>query len=278
MSASEKTATVLEIQKIIGSNWWITVQMLYLMGKFADKSCIFLPVSFEPVDEKTYRQQTEIASLTTLSWYCDGMKCEFQGPPIMGNEDFFSYLRECIDSSERLSVIPIKLFTNTGIGHANMLIYDKVNGTLERFEPHGQITLDIFNPGLLDRSLPVMFEKNISRKPVRYIAPEAFCPVKGPQVLEEIAREKMGITFNVGKGLCSVWSFIYADLRLSNPDKSQSDIINYITSQVSTDKNLYYYAENIILSIWEMSERLRVAKTEEEIRKVIMDTVKNLKI
>jgi hypothetical protein len=227
---SENTNTVLEIQKIIGLSWWITVQMLFLMGKFSEKSCIFLPISFGPIDEKSYQEQTETGSLTTLSWYCTAQKCIFQRPPIMSAKDFFGYLKECIENSERLSVIPIKLLTNTGVGHANMLIYDKINNTLERFEPHGQITLDIYNPPLLDKSLPAMFEKNITGKPVKYIALEAFCPAKGPQVLEEIAREKMGITFNTGKGLCSVWSFIYADIRLSYPDKSPSEIIDYISS------------------------------------------------
>jgi len=275
---SDKTRTILEMQKIIGSGWWITVQMLYLMGKYADNSCVFLPISFNPVSEEDYKQQSEMATLTTLSWYCKEQKCVFQTPPIMTSKEFFTYLQECIKNSERLSVIPIKLITNTGVGHANMLIYDKLNNTLERFEPHGQITLDVFNPRLLDRSIPAMFERNVTGKEVKYIAPEAFCPAKGPQVLEEIARENMGVTFNVGKGLCSVWSFIYADLRLSNPNKSQEEIINYITSQVTSDKNLYHYAENIVVAIWEMSEKLRTAKTEDDIREIILDTVKSLKI
>lgn len=141
-------ANMQDIQKIIGSSWWISVQMLYLMGKFAHESCVFLPISFDPVDEKTYLQQTEISQLVTLTWNCNN-RCQFQTPPIMPSSEFFSYLRDCIESSSRLSIIPIKLLKNN-ISHANMLIYDKLNNTVERFEPHGQLSPEIFGPSDLD--------------------------------------------------------------------------------------------------------------------------------
>lgn len=270
--------TVLSIQKIIGSSWWITIQMLYLMGKFADESCIFLPIQFGPVSEEEYTIQTEISQLVTLTWYCDQNICKFQAPLTMKSSDFFEYLKDCISSSKRLSVIPIKLLTSSGVGHANMLIYDKSTNTLERFEPHGQISLPEFNPDFLDASLPKLFEKQVIGMPVNYISPQAFCPRQGPQVIEEIEREKLGIQFSTGKGLCSVWSFIYANLRLTYPDKTSSEIIEYINSKVSTDQMLYKYAENIIVTIWKMSEKIRVAKSEEEIQKVILETIRLIKI
>lgn len=276
---NKKTETVLAIQKIIGSSWWITVQLLYLMGKFSDESCIFLPATIAPVSEEEYKMQSEISHLLSLTWYCDrDGKCAFQAPLMMKTDEFFSYLKECIESSKRLAVIPIKLLASPDVGHANMLIYDKVENTLERFEPHGQISLDVFNPYLLDKSLPVMFEKRVIGKPVRYISPQAFCPVKGPQVLEEIEREKLGIQFAVGKGLCSVWSFIYANLRLTYPDKTSSEIMDYINAKVDKDQTLYHYAENIIVAIYELSEKVRVAKSEDDMREAILETVKTLKI
>lgn len=276
---SENTRTVLAIQKIIGSGWWITVQLLYLMGKFADESCIFLPLSFNPVSEEDYKQQTEMSHMVSLTWYCDqDGKCSFQAPPIMKASDFFSYMKDCIENSGRLSVIPLKLLNINGLSHANMLIYDKINNTLERFEPHGQITLEDFNPQLLDVSLPIMFQKHVTGQVVKYISPKAFCPVKGPQVLEEIERARLGINFVDGRGLCSVWSFIYANLRLSYPDKTGAEIMDYINTRVDQDRTLYHYAENIIISIYEMSEKIRVAKNEDDIREAILETVKTLKI
>jgi len=276
---SKNTDTVLAIQKIIGSGWWITIQLLYLMGKFADESCVFLPISFEPVTEEEYKIQSEVSHLVSLTWYCDrDGKCAFQAPLGMKTDEFFDYLKECLENSKRLSVIPLKLLDSTGLGHANVLIYDKVNNTLERFEPHGQVSLSVFHPDLLDRSLPAMFQKRVTDRPIKYLSPQAFCPVKGPQLIEEIEREKLGIRFASGKGLCSVWSFIYANLRLSHPNKTNVEVMDYINSKVGKDETLYRYAENIIISIYELSEKVRFAKNEDEIRSAILETVRTLKI
>ena len=251
--------------------------MLYLMGKYADESCIFLPIGVSPITEEDYKKQTEMSMLATLTWYC-GDKCQIQAPLIMKTQDFFNYLKECVDGSTRLSVIPLKLLSKTGLSHANMLIYDKINNTLERFEPHGHESPDEFHPYLLDITLPKMFAKFVTGKEVIYIPPQAFCPVKGHQVIEQIERETLGITLAEGKGLCSVWSFIYANLRLQYPDKTNIEIMDFISSQVTSDKKLYQYAENIIIAMWSLSEKIRVAKTEEDIQTAVLESVKILKI
>lgn len=267
---------VLEVQKIIGSNWWITVQILYLMGKYSDKNCIFLPISVDPVDEKTYQQLSSMGAVSTLSWVCEKNGCKFDTPATMSAQNFTNYLSECIEASDVLSVIPLRLVA-TGTTHANILIYNKEKNTLERFEPHGKDSENIFNGPLLDRSLPRLFEK-ILGKSVAYIPPSEFCPKDGPQILEEIARDKLGIRFDQGRGLCSVWSFIYANVRLKYPEKTQTDAIEYITSHMNDKTTVYHYAESVVESIWNLSEKIRKAKTHDDIKNAIGESIKQLDI
>jgi hypothetical protein len=267
---------VLEVQKIIGSNWWITVQILYLMGKYSDKNCIFLPISVDPVDEKTYQQLSTMGAVSSLSWVCEKKGCRFDTPATMSTQDFMSYLSECIESSEGLSVIPLRLVA-PDTSHANIVIYNKNKNTLERFEPHGKDSENVFNGPLLDKALPRLFEK-ILGKSVFYIPPSDFCPVDGPQVLEEIARDKLGIRFDKGRGLCSVWSFIYANIRLKYPDKTQSEAMEYIISHMKDKNTVYHYAESVVTAIWGLSERIRNAKTHDDIKNIVVESVNQLDI
>jgi hypothetical protein len=268
-----QTEKVKLLQKIIGSGWWVSVQMLYLMGKFSNDNCIFLPINVEPVEEKEYQRQSEFSPLFTLSWgKNEREQWKLFTPQLLSRSQFFEYLKECIDSSSRLSIIPIILTSDdkTLISHANMLIYDKTKNTLERFEPHGQNTPERYNPESLDKIIPIFFE-SILQKPIIYFSPKIFCPIQGPQLIEEITRKTLNIELH--RGFCSVWTFIYSTFRLSYPEKSREEILENIINGIGKDINLYRFVEKIILSISELSEHIRKARTTDEIRKAIDNSV-----
>lgn len=96
--------------------------------------------------------------------------------------------------------------------HANMLIVDRVEKTLERFEPNRLPYEDrasddrhkAIDETIENDILPLLGEG------FRYCNPQSFCPRGGPQEEED--------------ELCAAWSFFYLHLRLTNPNLSRREI------------------------------------------------------
>lgn len=271
------------IEKLIGTAWWDVVQMLYLMAKYQE-SCIFLPVDFQPITEKEYKDFSgkPFGGFVALSWMCKGSsECVLKGPNILGGdlEKFAGMLVECVEESQQLTIIPLEMHSVTG-GHANILIYDKINKTVERFEPNGTETPHGFDDMRLDHVLKSFFE-NIFNHKIRYLRPIDFCPRYGAQLVENAAREELGVEMKTG--FCSVWSFIYANYRLRFPDKSQKDIATWLATgaqkavqnpEDGDDSTLYHFAVGVIRMLAFLSQKLRKAKTIPEIEDVLMKATK----
>ena len=106
--------------------------------------------------------------------------------------------------------------------HANVLIFDTLNKTVERFDPHGSrffndtfLSKDIkvkrkivtvaYNHEVLDTTMKNYFKQNFPDyiyKDILYA-----CPYLGPQQKAD-----------VGAGYCVTWATMYTFLRLLNPD------------------------------------------------------------
>lgn len=106
--------------------------------------------------------------------------------------------------------------------HANVLIFDIKNRTIERFDPHGskfyseaKLTRDFKNKNIysqpsynqtdIDSFMKSYFKKllpDFQVKPIEYS-----CPYLGPQMKADVRI-----------GYCVIWSIMYTFLRLLNPD------------------------------------------------------------
>ncbi len=121
--------------------------------------------------------------------------------------------------------------------HANILIYDKDQKVLERFEPHGSISSSVsklFNVPDLDKEL----QKFASKLGAEYYRPLDFCPKQGPQGQQE--HEKVFAKYTGKKeGFCAAWSFWYVILRMSNPDVSRTGIIEKALQSIKTSYDDY---------------------------------------
>ena len=102
--------------------------------------------------------------------------------------NFISIFTSCLGNPNARFIIATLALDNqiTGHGHANYLIYDKADETVERFEPHGYggaFTLHTFHVDELDKSLKSLFvdKWQLAKK---YLPPIDFCPYLGPQALE----------------------------------------------------------------------------------------------
>lgn len=145
-----------------------------------------------------------------------------------------------IDSSNQFIVIPLGIEVANG-SHANILIIDTKNKTIERFEPNGKNNpRDLYyNAELLDTILINKFNELIPR--YSYLKPSDFLPDIGFQILETLDNEKCK-RLGDPNGFCAVWCVWWAEQRVTNPtikpDKLTSELIRQIRFANKSFKNL----------------------------------------
>ena len=140
------------------------------------------------------------------------------------------------DKSKRYLVIPIGIELSNG-AHANILLYDKENNSMERFEPYGSNFPPGFNynPNILDQYLERLFSnyftEKINDKDFTYYKPLSYEGKVGFQLLDtiEYAKEK-----NIGDpgGFCGAWSLWYIEMRISNPNIERGPLINKLINYI----------------------------------------------
>jgi hypothetical protein len=105
-------------------------------------------------------------------------------------------------------------------GHANMILIDTNNKTIERYEPHGH-SLGFDKKKIILNGIDKKFNKKLlsylGLKEYTYISPVDISPKIGVQLKAD--------AYN---GMCVTYSMIYLQLRLMNPDVDQTEIIKYL--------------------------------------------------
>lgn len=130
-----------------------------------------------------------------------------------------SYFDDEIKNKIKVSdyiVIPIGIELSLG-SHANILLWDVKNRTIERFEPNGSnypIGYN-YNPSLLDSLLENKF-KSFDNK-IEYFPPKKFLPAISFQILENLETTKCK---KIGdpNGFCAVWCIWWIYQRIINID------------------------------------------------------------
>lgn len=134
-----------------------------------------------------------------------------------------------------------QLIRNDKDNHMNILIFDTLNKTVERFDPHGvtkygRRSPDFITNEAVDKYLKDYFYNHVNEyiyKDVSYT-----CPYLGPQLKADIRQ-----------GYCVTWSVMYTFLRLMNPDTPPGTINRMLikgTTQELKEKLLRfanYYSE-----------------------------------
>lgn len=146
-------------------------------------------------------------------------------------------LKRCFSQTKsRFTVGILSLTLDTGVSHANALIFDSENKIITRFEPHGAGLEINYNVGELDSQIGIWMGRNLNGW--TYQAPIHYCPTSGPQTLETkiYYDSKMKALYgeNLNKeagGFCSAWSLLFLHYRLVNPELSDRDIVEYMVSE-----------------------------------------------
>jgi hypothetical protein len=171
-----------------------------------------------------YRLLSEI--LLWMSPFLIITKSQFSNKNILQVSNTFRKLFEkCQQSDSQFIAIPF-LFHLSDCPHANILIADTKNKTIERFEPQGSITYTsrfTCPQNLADKELKDFF----SDYGYHYLSPKEICPFIGPQ--EEYEKQK---GLQQEEGYCVTWSVIYANLRLENLSENK-EIVKNMTNDLT---------------------------------------------
>lgn len=112
-------------------------------------------------------------------------------------------------------------------GHANMLLIDNYNKTIERFEPYGK-SIGKNSKSNLSQKIDKKFNKNLLNKlklnGYKYISPIKLSPNIGIQSKADAY-----------DGMCVTYCLIYLQLRLMNPDIDQKIVIKYLLSKTRNE-------------------------------------------
>jgi hypothetical protein len=254
---------------LMGTHLMVIIQVLILMKKHYN-DCVFLPIN---IDKSTLTEQLDFGDYE-LTWDGDSLKLH---PPDIGMGKWIDLVRNCANGSKRFVVIPLPMFYYNEklkrLSHLNILIYDKLTHVLERYEPNGQKTSRGYNSHILDEKIADVF-KVIFQTDITYVPPVNFCPPKGLQYIENLIRKEYYQP--ITGGTCSLWSIVYADMRLTHPNKSRNEIHDLIVTSIRLNKSdLYEFIVNYLNTIARMKLEIDEASTDEEISDILLYKVKN---
>jgi len=112
-------------------------------------------------------------------------------------------------------------------GHANMLIIDNENKTIERFEPHGH-NLSFDRKKQILRGIDSKFDNKLlsylKLNKYKYISPIDISPKIGVQLKADAYY-----------GMCVTYSLMYLQLRIMNPDVDQKEIVKYLLKKTKAE-------------------------------------------
>jgi len=137
------------------------------------------------------------------------------------NEEMSSKINKC--KSKRFIYILLGIENDfSESGHSNIIIIDNFKKTIERFEPYGH-TYITENSSKMIKNIDNKFNsllKILNLNDYKYLSPIDISPKIGLQIKADFY-----------DGMCSIYSLIYLQLRLMNPDIDQIVIINYLKSK-----------------------------------------------
>ena len=142
---------------------------------------------------------------------------------------------ERFNKNKRFAVVFLSLIYDTVL-HANVLIYDFKNLTIERFEPYG-------NTSLIENSIDDLLEEELTWSTgLKYLRPKDFLPYAGFQTISD---ETNLINTKAGDfgGFCLAWCLWYIETRIKNPDIDPKTLVIKIINKLNKMK--YKFSEHI---------------------------------
>ena len=128
-------------------------------------------------------------------------------------------------NDKRFSAVFVSLIYDHVL-HANILIYDYKNMTIERFEPYG-------NTVLIENTIDDILEEELTWSTgLKYLRPNDYLPMAGFQTLSD---EKNPVTQKAGDfgGFCLAWCLWYLETKLKNPDIQSKILVEKLINKLN---------------------------------------------
>jgi hypothetical protein len=139
------------------------------------------------------------------------------------------------EDGKRFALVFISVVLSSSL-HANILLYDFKNMTVERFEPYGNTTY-------IDSVMDDILEEELTWSTgLKYIRPSDYEPMVGFQTISnenEMGNMKSG---DFG-GFCLAWCLWWVENRLKNPEIKPNILIEKLINKLT--KSEYKFSENI---------------------------------
>ena len=139
-------------------------------------------------------------------------------------------------------------------GHANMIIVDKHEKTIERYDPMGSVE----GAEILNKQLDLTIQGMImfpSLKNYTYVGVMQICPlIPGFQAIEN----ELDRALIEAGGWCVTWSLFYLDLRLSYRHKSRDEVLKMAFNKMKTGNALKSFIVNY--SVFQVFIRNQIEK------------------
>lgn len=188
-------------------------------------------------------------------------------------------------SGKKFTAIPLIIrwsCSSNFSGHANILLFDLVNKTIERFEPYGKIKTFSKEEQKVSSAFDFEIDLLFKKYGYKYIKSKAFLPKKGPQHLEELKVYDVTSSISSSKendpeGFCGAWSLWYVDLRLSNQSVKKKQLIKYsikrlVNNQISLRAFIRNYSRFIIKQRTKLLNKLNIKNFKEtQLKKIMYD-------
>jgi hypothetical protein len=163
-----------------------------------------------------------------------------------------SVFADCVLRNNKIIIVPILIYDNKDVSHANVLIYRKKFNQIEHFEPHGNLYMGdktrakkIEKPVLKFITKLNSILKDKGMREIEYISTQKVCPTEeGLQALEGVST--LSTNNAESTGYCIPWSMFFTELCLNNPNIESSRIFDIITNYLKDKKNIENYLRKVI--------------------------------
>lgn len=142
-----------------------------------------------------------------------------------------SYLNNLINLQKlkkeyNFSFVYISIDIPEGGLHANILIYDFINNTIERFDPYGDTVF-------FDKKLDEILEEELTwNTGFKYLKPSEFMPISGFQTISDELNPLNQKAGDYG-GFCLAWCTWYLEHRLKNKKIPPTLLVNKLLKKIS---------------------------------------------
>lgn len=135
-------------------------------------------------------------------------------------------------SGTRFIFIRLSLIVTSVMNHANVLIYDIQNNTMERFDPYGNVPYG--TPKELDDYLEKYFKKIINKK-LKYLRPKDYLGNVSFQIISNENNDN-NKKFGDPGGYCLAWVYWYIEMRMINKTIKPKTLVEKLIHKINDSK------------------------------------------